>query len=239
LLGAHPDIATLPREGVRLTDQFPNLQAGGWIRMLSQNRDKWDMPRIGMPERVRRIKRDWAPLWAPRASVFLEKSITHSVRMRWLEEAFDSPCFITIVRNGYCVCEGIHRRAAPQGGAARKIGDSYSMGLLGEQWVAINDRIEADSRKVRHVHAVTYEELTRNPLTVLGELFDHIGVERPEMTQEGDTLWIARKPFEIRNMNQQSLERLTSDQIAEASRFMGDKLHQYGYPVLDWANDEG
>ena len=82
ILGAHPDIATLPREGVRMTDAFPDVERQGWRRMWHRNAastvlDGHDPARV-----ADRAKRDWSPWWTRGADIFLEKSIVHGSRMR-------------------------------------------------------------------------------------------------------------------------------------------------------------
>ena len=238
VLGAHPSIGTLPREGVVLTDRFPDLQADGWTRMLLRNRAKWEMPRNDIPARVSRIIHDWSPMWARNASVFLEKSITHSVRMPWLEAAFKSPHFITIVRNGYCVCEGVRRRAAPTGKAALQIGDDYPMTLLGEQWVAINVQIDDAIPNVRHVISISYEELFADPVAILQAIFTFLGVEIPPLSFREGVLTMDKTEFRIENMNASSLARLSSGDLASASEIMSSKLRQHGYAIIQEACGE-
>ena len=231
VLDAHPLVSTLPREGVKLTDAFPDLQAGGWIRMLLRNRDSWQMPEEGAAVIANRAKRDWGLLWSRKAAVYLEKSITHSVRTPWLERAFDHPRFIVIRRNGYCVCEGIRRRAQPTGEARKEIGDTYPMRLLAEQWVAINETIDTDMQGLRHVHELSYEGLVADPLGTVGGIYDFLGLSHPPMSMIEDVLHINGHPFAIRDMNPSSLGRLSDADRAEAGSVMAPLLGKYGYDV--------
>jgi len=231
VLDAHPLVSTLPREGVKLTSAFPDLQAGGWIRMLMRNRDKWTMPEENAVRIAEVAKRDWGPLWSRKATIYLEKSITHSVRMPWLEQTFGNPYFIVIRRNGYCVCEGIARRAQPTGAAREEIGETYPMRLLAEQWFAVNETIDDALPGLRHVHVLSYEELVEDPLGVVGGLYEFLGLSRPEMAMVEGALHIEGQPFAIRNMNPSSLDRLSDTDRAEAGPIMAPLFEKYGYDV--------
>jgi hypothetical protein len=236
MLGSHPQIATLPREGVRFTDQFPDLQSGGWQRMLLKNQQIWEMPFNNIEQRTDRIIRDWSPLWKPGAKVFLEKSIEHAVRISWLEKAFNSPYFITIVRNGYCVCEGIRRKAAPQGPAVYEMGTEYPVPLVAEQWVKINNEIEKQTKNVKHVYPISYEKLVDNPIQTMHELLDFIGVSECLIEKNENDIKIGYSGFRISNMNPLSLQRLSSEDFSKANSVLSDALKRYGYPVITQYN---
>src|SRR5690606_5918555 len=117
MIGAHPAVASLPREGVELTDAFPVLEADGWVRMWFRNADKADLSGREPVALADRAKRAWSPWWRRDARAFSEKSIIHGAWMPTLDAGFSNARFIGVIRNGYCVCEGIRRRARPSGKA--------------------------------------------------------------------------------------------------------------------------
>jgi len=201
--------------------------------MLLMNRDDWAMPRDDIQRRKAKIVKDWSPLWKSGAHVYLEKSIEHSVRMEWLDAAFDAPYFISIVRNGYCVCEGILRKAVPRGEARTTVGDSYPISLAAKQWVAINEQIDQESRRVRNVLHVSYESLVSNPIGTLKSIFSFIGVDCPEMSFRHGQVFVAGQKFRVSNQNMRSLARLSPREVAEATPQMRKVLAQYGYEILE------
>ena len=231
ILDAHQSVSSLPREGVRLTDAFPDLQADGWVRMLLAHQDQWQMPEDRMRYLADRAKRDWGPLWSRKAEIFLEKSIAHSVRMRWLEQAFDHPRFIVIRRNGYCVCEGIRRRASPRDKAREQIGDTYPMRLLAEQWVAINETIDDALPHLKHTHVVHYENLVTQPLDTIAGIYDFLGLDRGQMVMRDGVLHSNGRPFAIQNMNPSSLARLSVKDCENAAPILSPLFEKYGYNV--------
>ena len=142
ILEAHPQVSSLPFEGVKLTDAFPNLEEGGWPRMMYRHRDLWDQISENAGERARR---DWAPWWRKDASVYLEKSIDHSTRIRWLDKNFTNAYFLSITRNGLSVIEGISRRAKPYGSARYELkSDTYPYDMIADQWVEFENKISED-----------------------------------------------------------------------------------------------
>jgi len=112
ILGAHPQIATLPREGVRMTDAFPEMEAEGWTRMWHRNADTAALEGHDPAWVADRAMRDWSPWWARGAEIFLEKSIVHGSWMSFLQDAFPEARFVFVVRNGFCAAEGILRAGA-------------------------------------------------------------------------------------------------------------------------------
>lgn len=232
LLESHPDIAAFPAEGVTMTDAFPNMEAGGYPRMMYANRHLWDEPIDNSKERADMAKRDWARWWPKDAKVYMEKSIDHSIRMAWLDENFPNAYFIFIVRNGYCVSEGIRRRARPLGAAATKLGDCYSVEMVAEQWKAINAKIEEDGEKISRFHKVRYEDLMEDPILNLRTIFRFLDLEIPPLTTNRDSVIVDGIAHQILNQNKKSISRITTKDLDEMSKILGDSLAHYGYRNL-------
>lgn len=233
ILGAHPEIATLPREGVRLTGAFPDLEAGGWQRMWFRNAWRSDLSGSDPAALALRAKKDWAPWWRPGAAVFLEKSIVHGSWMPFLERGFGDCRFIGVVRNGFCVAEGIRRRARPHGAAAAELGrDHYDMRDAGQQWVFANERLARDRHEVGHFMEVRYEDFAVDPVQVLTRLFRFIGVDESafRLTETGE-IEINGRCFAIRNDNPASLARLTEADRAEFLSVAAVLMQELGYDV--------
>jgi hypothetical protein len=231
MLGAHPEVASLPREGVEMTDAFPDLETGGWVRMWFRNADKADLVGRDPVGLARRAKRDWSPWWSRRARAFLEKSIVHGAWMPVLDAGFTNARFIGVIRNGYCVCEGIRRRARPRDAARETLGrDDYPIDEVGRQWVFANQILMRDHPKVRNYRAVYYEDFTAQPVETIRALFEFIGVDPDVVTTEEDgTIIIGTRRFEIRNQNPESLARLGDDDRVALGAVIDLLMEQLGY----------
>ena len=229
IMGAHPDIATLPREGVRFTSAFPDMQKGGWIRMTYANRALAEPPVENATSIYHRACKDWSPWWNKDAPNLLEKSITHSFRMRLLESAFDSPMFVTTRRNGYCTAEGLLRRATPTNEAKETVGDRYPMELVAKQWVFINRKIDEDSRFVANCHSLTFEHLVEEPDVVVNRVFDYLDLPPVHIRFSDGILEVGEATFRVTKPNEQSLARLSAREVEAFRRVGGDLLNLYGY----------
>lgn len=235
MIGAHPEVSTLPREGVVLTDAFPDLEKDGWVRMWHRNAQGSEMSRAEALKAAVQARRDWNFWWRRRAKVFLEKSIVHGAWMTALEQGFENAHFIGMVRNGYCVCEGIRRRAKPTGEARESLGtDDYPIEEVGQQWVFANNRLLRDSPKVQNYFQISYEEFAENPVEVIKEVFSYLGVSTSEVHAGGEgRVVIGSRTFTIRNQNADSLARLSFDDKQRLSGVVGPLMDQMGYSDIE------
>ncbi|MBU2167325.1 MAG: sulfotransferase [Alphaproteobacteria bacterium] len=231
MIGAHPEVASLPREGVEMTDAFPDLEADGWVRMWFRDAARSDLSHKDPVALARRAKRDWSPWWRRGARVFIEKSIVHGAWMPTLDAGFPNAHFIGVIRNGYCVCEGIRRRARPYGAAREILGrDEYPIDEVGRQWVFANQVLMRDKSRVRNYREVHYEDFTARPVETLRALFAFIGVDPDAVTTEPDgTIVIGARQFRIRNQNAESLARLNDDDRVALGAVIDPLMKQLGY----------
>ena len=238
VLESHPQIAGLPHEGAQTTAAFPDLEAGGWVRMMHRNRDLWDLPDDGAEARLAQAMRDWSPFWPKgEVPVFLEKSIDHATRVAWLDRHLDDARFVAITRNGYCVCEGVRRRATPRDAAREAVGESYPMEMVAEQWVAFDERLRADIARVPRAASIRYEDLMAEPVATLERIFALAGVDAPAMRLDGDVLAVGEARHELIDQNPASLSRLSAEEIARATPIMREALLRNGYEPLGGSAD--
>lgn len=229
LLESHEAIGSFSHEGVELTEAFPDLEAGGWPRMMYANRDRWAMPGEGGEALARLARRDWAPFWGRKARVFLEKSIDHTVRIAWMQRHFPNAHFIAITRNGYCVNEGILRRARPAGAAREKVGDSYPPEMLARQWTEFQRLLEEGESTAENYLRVRYEDLIEKPVESLASIFAFLGMPEVPIRREGNSVIVAGVTHELVGQNDASLARLDPELKAAMRPHMRDALAAAGY----------
>lgn len=231
MLSAHPEIASLPREGVELTSVFPDLEMNGWQRMSHRNAALADLEGIDPHAMARQAARDWAPWWARGKRIFLEKSIIHGTWMPALEKGFGECRFIGVIRNGMCAAEGIRRRARPSGAAAQSLKQNeYPIEEAAAQWVFSNERLFRDRDKVKHYLEIRYEDFVANPTDVLTRLFRFIGVDETAFEDRGDgMIAIGQRIFTVRNDNPASLARLTDADRSAFLNVAGSTMQTLGY----------
>ena len=229
ILGSHPDIETLPREGVRFTDILPAPEELGWTRMWVGCVEHMKLPESYGDTEARKIQKDWSPLWGRKGNVFLEKSITNITRMEWLDSHFKNAKFIGIVRNGYAVSEGIRRRAAPCGPVKEIYPSGYSIDMAGEQWLEANKCLLDSHTQVAQYHQITYEDLTADPYDVVAGIMEFIGVSPEVMRKNGDILNISSNQFSIGNRNEGSIGRLSCSDIESLNETIGAMMERLNY----------
>jgi len=235
ILGAHPDIGTLPREGLDLTDAFPDLEQGGWPRMGFRNAQMIDQVNADPTAAADRAQRDWSLWWDRGAKVFLEKSILHGAWMPALEQGFQGARFIGVVRNGYCACEGIRRRSRPAGVAAQLLGQAtYPIDEVGRQWVFSNQALRRDGPKLGQYREIRYEDFTANPAGTARDLFRFVGLDdRLVQDQGGGKIRVGTREFTISNQNADSIARLTSSDLAAINPVISPMMRDLGYDVIE------
>lgn len=227
VLAGHEMIGSLPTEGHFLTDQFPSEHDIGISRMWMYREDLYRLTEKDLGPDVIRIKKEWNMRMNKRSKpVFLEKSPQNGARTRWLQKHFENAYFIGVIRNGYAVSEGIARKAKPEYRM-----NSWPIETCAKQWCHSNKVLEEDAAHLDNFMWVRYEDFTENPQKELNNLLKFIGIDQYE---EIDTLqhWsIHERSENIRNMNHESISRLSDNDIQAINRVAGECITHFGYPL--------
>jgi len=233
IIGAHPEISSLPTEGLALTSGLTRPEDFGWPRMWHMCADKVRLNEDSRIPDPMRVRKDWSFWYDKKKQIYLEKSIPNSAKIKWLEKNFDSPYFIWIIRNGYCVAEGIKRRSMnieKNDFRYKKCG--YPIAMCAKQWVVNNSVIEKDSESVKNVIKITYEDLVDNLEETAEGIFKWLPVKqkRIKLGKIGEFAF-HNETRPIKNMNPESFARLTKSDIKEINLAAGDYLSRCGYKI--------
>ena len=154
---------------------------------------------------------------APERKVYLEKSIPNAARIPWLNANFPNACFIGIVRNGYVVAEGIRRKAGrPLAEGAR-------------QWAVSNEIMLRDLESVERAQLISYEDFTGSPEQITGELLQFLGLPPSQNMMQGSEWTIHGVQSSIKNMNNASLQRLSTEDKKIIEGEAAELLGRLGY----------
>jgi SAM-dependent methyltransferase len=219
ILATHPEVGSMDNEGQFNQTELLRPFDVGLGRAWSKRPELFRMDETTRSDvNVRRIKRQWGARYNfPERPVLLEKTPVNGARVRWLEREFENAHFIAILRNGYAVAEGIHRKAGlPLGEAAR-------------HWALANEIMLADLPHVRHSLVVRYEDLTNATDETVRRIAAFIGIDPAGIVTSGRVWKVHEKLSPIGDMNQRSLEALTAGDRAEIEAQAGDMLRQLGY----------
>jgi len=232
ILASHPDISGLPREGVRFTDVLSNLEENGHHMIWDKQFNNYLNPIESDEAALAAIKKDWGLFWNAGSSVFLDKSVANTARINWLNRVFPNACFIGIHRNGYCVTEGLRRRAKPpQWYKDRQGSQQYSYETIANQWVLSNELMLNDFKNMPNSLIIRFEDLVANPLQVTQSCIEFLQLDTEMVSQTGNTLHVYEKQFEIRNPNPESLERLGQSGRMESKPILEKMMYRLGYAV--------
>ncbi len=232
LLSKHPDISTLPREGVTLTYELPRPEDYGWTRMWAECLKQMQFTEKENPKKANKIIKDWSPFFDNRCSIFLEKSIVNLPRMEWIDKNFSNAYFLGIIRNPYAVCEGIRRRAKPKSPVNKKFPDGYPINLTAKQWLTANSMLQQQKNKVKRFALIKYEDLVSAPVRNLQTIYDYLQIAHPDMSFVNQALTINGKGTQIINMNDVSIKRLSHQDLMEINRVLGNFAKNFGYKII-------
>lgn len=227
LLSQHPEISALSTEGHFITDQFVKDYDIGLPRMWVDREDIFCLNENDEGPDVIRLKKEWAMRLDLSKPVLLEKSPPNSSKTRWLQKNFENAYFVGIVRNGYAVAEGISRKANP-----KHLINSWPIEKSAHQWARSNEILEKDSKHLERFLWVSYEDLTDDISATLQKITDFVGIKDFEDLNSEKRWSIHERDEKIRNMNEESISRLSSEKIDIINNIAKKMLTHFGYSKI-------
>ena len=223
ILGSHPLVRALPREGQALTRAIPKPTDLGVPRLFTKRIELLRWTEDTDPRPALRARYDWARYFEERPGHLLVKSPENTLRTRWLQQYFKPSSFVMIVRSPYAVCEGTRRRSG------------HSIEDAAEHWTQVNHCLLEDMRYLDHCILFTYEDFCERPeehlpcLQRFMELFVPFSSDalRPQEVHNIDG---GASP--IRDFNARSIARLSAEDIAAINRIAGPVMTQLGYEQI-------
>jgi hypothetical protein len=225
LVASSARCARLPGEGVFLTSQLVAPEDLGWTRMWWKVLGEIRQAEAGADPAV--VKRDWCVWFDTSRPVFVEKSVSDATRIGWLDGGFPQAKFISLMRNGYAVAEGIRRRAGAGPYRLPRGVSRYPIEWCAEQWVASARLVEGGLASIdpARVLRLTYEELCADPSGCLGRIGVFLGL--PDLAGL-DVVF-------LRNMNPEALSRLSDEDIERINAVASQELARHGYELIGGA----
>lgn len=202
VIAAHPDVCSAPIEGDQISDSIndneykiaPRAMVANVCKVLNERRTG----EVNSDELIS----DLRP-WIKKGKIFLEKSISNTVRIKNLRRAFPSSKYICVTRNVDGVVRGIKKRSKPEGILRDVLGsESYPDTLLIRQWIMLYSLVLKDySDSYDDMHFVSYEMFLSNPVNETKKIFEFMGLNHIEVELEGEFLTIGQSSFHIRGQN--------------------------------------
>jgi hypothetical protein len=208
-------VASFVNEGQRYTRALGRGQKRGHERVWSERLSEIRLTpgeRLGViPRLVHDLRLHMKDAWQP---VVLEKSTVNAARMEWLQNVFPKAVFIGVVRNGYAVAEGIKRKG----------NKTVERGAM--HWRTVNEMMLADARNVDRYLEIKYEDFVVEPGAHISRIHEFIGVD----TTPGID-GMATNSARFRNMNDDSIRRLSTEERSVIREHAEDMLVHHGYMI--------
>ena len=229
LLSQHEDISGTNEEGVMLTDSLKRPEDFGWRRMWCECEEKMMVPKNSESDIAIRIKKQWSHFYDVRKPFFIEKSIANTPRMLFFERNFQPVYFIHLVRNGYAVAEGIVRKAAVMSGNPYRDNGNYPIELGARQWRRSLEVVDRDKNLLKNFIEIKYEDFTASPKETLSRVTQFLQVDFFSEELLNQSFYVHQKTGPISNLNNRSLEKLSSNDLIKINSVAADFLKKYGY----------
>ena len=169
-------------------------------------------------------KKDWIKQYSGVNGLLLEKSPPNTVRSLWLQKNFTPSRFLAIIRNPYAVCEGISRRT------------NCTIYQAAQHWVTSNTCMLEDLKHIRNSLLLKYEDLVDDPKSTLTKIEAFLGLEKAISVEECDHVQAHSAngmTDGLKNLNGESLNRLTQIEITAINSLCGDLMRLLGYSLID------
>ena len=161
------------------------------------------------------------------------KSPQMVVKMPWMQKRLPRSRFVIIVRNGYCVAEGIRRRYNVYG---FKDEAPMTVARAARHWNKAHEVMLNDTKDLRNYAVIRYEDFCRDPADMLRrlvEFFDLPPFDYEETLSKPIPIFKGyRREAKIRNMNGNSFANLSEQDIADITREAEPMLRRFNYPAL-------
>ncbi len=216
LLAQHPKIGSMPDEGQFFTDQLLLPKSVGFPRLWALKPSLFYLDDSAQDISINKLKRQWGARYNEHTRpILIEKSPTNAARTLWLQKNFENAHFVGLIRNGYAVAEGIHRKAG------------HTLGVAATQWLRSNEIMLRDFNKLRKKKIIRYEELTTSTEKIWQEIL--IFLDLPHIDLQNRVWNIHEQTSVIKNMNHRSLSILTSEGYDAVEKVAGKMLNELGY----------
>jgi Sulfotransferase family len=163
-------------EGQFLQDVYPTASAyGGSSRCGFDPRiHRTETSDLLSPEKVARLRAAWHCYWDNSKSIFVEKTPENFLMTRFLQAAFPNSYFVVIKRHPVPVSIGGQKWTV----------NITSLNRMFEHWLHCYKLFEQDTKYLKHVYELRYEDYVENPDKYHQEIAAFIGTRVPEPPKE-------------------------------------------------------
>lgn len=227
VVALHPSITIAPVEGDLITGSLDRFESGLSPRCMYVNAEQIIRERKYKKLNTEEIISDWRP-WIRSDKIFLEKSISNTVRVNRLRLAFQGTKFVCVTRSVEGVVRGIKKKSFPTGILRKILGEpTYPDELLIRQWVMFYSLVLSDyDAEEADIYFVSYEKFLSSPLAEVKKIYAFMGLSSRGMIFGNDHLTLGGESLHIRRAaeNQSAKYICTSGGLLTAINEVKSKL---------------
>ncbi|MFN0187743.1 MAG: sulfotransferase family protein [Bacteroidia bacterium] len=222
LLATHPQIGSMPNEGQFYSSQLPRGADFDLPRLWALKPKLFYLDENTVTSiDAKKLRKEWGYFYNhPTRKILIEKTILNAARTRWLQANFPNAYFISLFRNGYAVCEGIHRK------------EKHSIENAASQWSVSNEILLNDIPFLKNQLQLKYEDLVLNPMEAMRTVTRFLNITDLDESIFSKSFQIHKVSAAIKDMNQESIARLTKTQIENFNLIAGKVMERVNYPLL-------
>jgi hypothetical protein len=174
LLASHPEVSgfsgtNVPAdEGQHLQSVYPvgkGWGGPGGFGFTPESHLTEESP-LATEASARTLLEEWSPWWDLSRPVLLEKSPPNLLKTRFLQKLFPRSSFVVVLRHPIAVSL-----------ATAKWRRTRRYQRLVHHWLHCHELFEADRPHLERVHVIRYEELVREPESVLRGVFEFLELD--------------------------------------------------------------
>ena len=152
------------------------------------------------------------------------KSPADTLRARLIQSYFPDAHFISVVRNGYAVAEGIRRKREYDPDRPQYQGLITSIEDAAEQWQNANRVVCSyeDLNLLERYKIIRYEDLVANPEETVADLLSFCELDSSNFTM----------PHFRTDLNKEQINRLSGDEIQVVTDIARPMLERFDYDIL-------
>ncbi len=253
LLGLHPEIDPLKCEGHQIrcsTLSYPpaypdnhlmpnpsvirRLDGERLDRVWTENIEVFRKPIVILPllkQALMSVRASTSGSWT------MEKSQLIMIRMLWTQKQFSNSRFIVMVRNGYCVAEGVRRRFNRYlGSPGWEDVEPMTVIRAARHWNKAHEIMFEELEEIQNYAVIRYEDFCRDPTDMLARILEFLDLpsfDYSETLSKPIPIFKGYRPLmKIRNMNDMSFAKLSAQDVEDITREAAPILKRLGYPIL-------
>jgi hypothetical protein len=194
----------------------------------------------GLPVDWVKVRKVFFQNWSPLKPIRFEKSPPNIVRAVELERVFRNSHFLITLRDPYAQIEGLLRRQWPFSEYGPQSSPSVPLtpAVAAEFWIKTARFQLNNLEHLGNTCFFSYEELTERPDDTVRKITDFLpGLGTLDTESELTAHNITGKPIKgFKNLNQEKIEKLTSQQIEEINLVLNrheDLLEYFQYQLIN------